>query len=136
MSASSSLQHHHYYHIVIIIIITPVSLITIIIVIIIHFLNIRIERIKRSQMCNGCQGSNEVFHTILLDRSLDPIICNLFLLSNLVCLPLLSRSWWKVVCASLLDFTIKWWKMDKLDPHDRDTWRQSIATCRNRRTPE
>ena len=28
------------------------------------------------------------------------------------------------------------WKMDKLDPHDRDTWRQSIATFRNRRTPE
>ena len=26
------------------------------------------------------------------------------------------------------------WKMDKLDPHDRDTWRQSIATCRNGRS--
>jgi len=28
------------------------------------------------------------------------------------------------------------WKMDKLDPHDRDAWRHSIATCQNRRTPE
>ena len=31
------------------------------------------------------------------------------------------------------------WKMDKLDPHDRHTWRRSItsiAACQNHQTPE